>query len=142
MSTVAIWFLLNKKGPSVEEPSNIWRRGWDLNPRRAINPCWFSRPVHSTALPPLRVRLSGAHCACSKERIQAVLPMFGKKSATVVASAVWNSLIDTTVRCLRLSSAHPKRDMKAVAFIGKAPILEGLFKVNVLARRALEKETA
>ena len=68
--------------------------------------------------------------------------MFGKKTATVVASVVWNSLIDTTVRCLRLSSAHPKRDMKAVAFIGKAPILEGLFKVNVLARRALEKETA
>ena len=32
----------------------IWRRGWDSNPRRAINPCWFSRPVHSTALPPLR----------------------------------------------------------------------------------------
>ena len=31
-----------------------WRRGWDSNPRRAVNPCWFSRPVHSTALPPLR----------------------------------------------------------------------------------------
>ena len=30
-----------------------WRRGWDSNPRRATNPCWFSRPVHSTALPPL-----------------------------------------------------------------------------------------
>ena len=24
-----------------------------MNPRRAINPCWFSRPVHSAALPPL-----------------------------------------------------------------------------------------
>ena len=32
-----------------------WRRGWDSNPRRVIHPCWFSRPVHSTALPPLRV---------------------------------------------------------------------------------------
>jgi hypothetical protein len=32
----------------------FWRRGWDSNPRRAINPCRFSRPVHSTALPPLR----------------------------------------------------------------------------------------
>ncbi len=35
-------------------PIFLWRRGWDSNPRRAINPCWFSRPVHSTALPPLR----------------------------------------------------------------------------------------
>jgi len=25
-----------------------------LNSRRAINPRWFSRPVHSAALPPLR----------------------------------------------------------------------------------------
>ena len=33
----------------------IWRRGWDSNPRRATNPCWFSRPVHSTALPPLLI---------------------------------------------------------------------------------------
>ena len=33
-----------------------WRRGWDLNPRRAINPCQFSRLVHSTALPPLQIR--------------------------------------------------------------------------------------
>ena len=33
---------------------NFWRRGWDSNPRRATNPCWFSRPVHSTALPPLQ----------------------------------------------------------------------------------------
>jgi hypothetical protein len=68
--------------------------------------------------------------------------MFGKKTATVVASVVRNGLIDTVVRCLRLFSAHPKRDMMAVVFIGKAPIIEGLTKVNVLARRALEKETA
>ena len=36
----------------------FWRRGWDSNPRRATNPCWFSRPVHSTTLPPLRCRVS------------------------------------------------------------------------------------
>ncbi len=28
--------------------------GWDSNPRRAINPCRFSRPVPSTARPPIR----------------------------------------------------------------------------------------
>jgi hypothetical protein len=32
----------------------FWWRGWDLNPRRTINPRWFSRPVHSTALSPLQ----------------------------------------------------------------------------------------
>ena len=32
----------------------IWRRGWDSNPRWAINPRRFSRPVHSTALSPLQ----------------------------------------------------------------------------------------
>ena len=45
----------NKKALSTIGPfCFVWRRGWDLNPRRATNPCWFSRPVHSTALPPLR----------------------------------------------------------------------------------------
>ena len=32
-----------------------WRRGWDSNPRKATNLCRFSRPVHSTALPPLQI---------------------------------------------------------------------------------------
>ena len=32
----------------------FWRRGWDSNPRKATNLCWFSRPVHSTTLPPLQ----------------------------------------------------------------------------------------
>ena len=41
------------KKPALGGLFNTWRRGWDSNPRRAINPCWFSRPVHSTALPPL-----------------------------------------------------------------------------------------
>ena len=49
---------------------HFWRRGWDSNPRRATNPCWFSRPVHSTALPPLRCGLCVAHCACRAWRIQ------------------------------------------------------------------------
>ncbi len=42
----------------------FWRRGWDSNPRRAINPCWFSRPVHSTALPPLQtvIPIQGDQC--------------------------------------------------------------------------------
>ena len=30
----------------------VWRKRWDLNPRRAINPCQFSRLVLSTAQPP------------------------------------------------------------------------------------------
>ena len=38
------------KGPIF----NFWRRGWDSNPRKATNLCWFSRPVHSTTLPPLQ----------------------------------------------------------------------------------------
>ncbi len=33
---------------------NIWRSRRDSNSRRAMNPCRFSRPVHSTALPRLR----------------------------------------------------------------------------------------
>ena len=44
-----------KKGFSIEKPFFLmWRRRRDLNSRRAINPRWFSRPVHSAALPPLR----------------------------------------------------------------------------------------
>ena len=42
------------KGPIF----NFWRRGWDSNPRKATNLCWFSRPVHSTALPPLQIVVS------------------------------------------------------------------------------------
>ena len=39
--------------------------------RKAINLCWFSRPVHSTALPPLRgAGRATAHCARSGCRIQ------------------------------------------------------------------------
>ena len=44
----------NKNGPDGSVCC-YWRRGWDSNPRRATNPCWFSRPVHSTALPPLQI---------------------------------------------------------------------------------------
>ena len=43
-----------RKGPNL----CFWRRGWDSNPRRATNPCWFSRPVHSTTLPPLQAVLA------------------------------------------------------------------------------------
>ena len=32
----------------------VWRRDRDSNPRRATNPCRFSRPVHLTTLPSLR----------------------------------------------------------------------------------------
>ncbi len=46
--------VLSQKQMDPEGPDCLWRRGWDSNPRRAINPCWFSRPVHSTALPPLQ----------------------------------------------------------------------------------------
>ena len=56
----------------------MWRRGWDSNPRRAINPCWFSRPVHSTTLPPLQNRvviLRGAFCSASVS--------FSRKSTTI-----------------------------------------------------------
>ena len=31
----------------------VWRRGRDSNPRSGVTRCRFSRPVHSTALPPL-----------------------------------------------------------------------------------------
>ena len=29
--------------------------GRGFEPRKGVNPCWFSRPVHSTALPSLRI---------------------------------------------------------------------------------------
>ena len=44
-----------QKQRAQKGPIDFWRRGWDSNPRRATNPCWFSRPVHSTALPPLLI---------------------------------------------------------------------------------------
>ena len=36
--------------------SICWRRGWDSNPRYAINVCLFSRQVPSSTRPPLRAR--------------------------------------------------------------------------------------
>ncbi len=55
----------NRLGPAG--PGDLqWRRGWDSNPRRATNPCWFSRPVHSTALPPLRGRDGHATANCRR----------------------------------------------------------------------------
>jgi hypothetical protein len=52
------WVQIKTTLPKNKKPHKgvllFWRRGWDSNPRRAINPCRFSRPVHSTALPPLR----------------------------------------------------------------------------------------
>ena len=38
----------------------FWRMGWDSNPRGAVHPCRFSRPVPSTARPPIRPLVSGA----------------------------------------------------------------------------------
>ena len=56
------WVLIDTLCPQTKKsPKGAfldWRRGWDSNPRRATNPCWFSRPVHSTALPPLQTVLS------------------------------------------------------------------------------------
>ena len=49
-----------------------WRRGRDSNPRKATNLCWFSRPVHSTALPPLLLVLR-AGCG-APERANAFWP--------------------------------------------------------------------
>ena len=44
--------VINRKKPIN---TNKWWRDRDLNPRGAINPCRFSRPVHSTTLPSLHV---------------------------------------------------------------------------------------
>jgi hypothetical protein len=38
----------------LNENNKIWRRGWDSNPRRAINPYSLSRGAPSAARPPLR----------------------------------------------------------------------------------------
>ena len=64
--------LQNKKGTCIV-PFLFWRRGWDSNPRRAINPCRFSRPVHSTALPPLQSFFFITVCTKFESRIQ---PLF------------------------------------------------------------------
>ena len=46
---------INAKKPLTEQRLfGMWRRDRDLNPRRAINPCRFSRPVLSTTQPSLR----------------------------------------------------------------------------------------
>ncbi len=53
----------------------MWRRRRDLNSRRAINPRWFSRPVHSAALPPLRrtrriIQSKWVTCKVKKETLK------------------------------------------------------------------------
>ena len=65
-------YTLTSKTTGPKGPDDFWRRGWDSNPRRATNPCWFSRPVHSTALPPLRSRdvHATAHFARCQQWIQ------------------------------------------------------------------------
>ena len=47
-----------RKNPACAGLFRIWRRGRDSNPRKATNLQRFSRPPHSTALPPLLNRLA------------------------------------------------------------------------------------
>ena len=42
--------------PRTDNPHTMKRRGWDSNPRWTQGPQRFSRPPHSTALPPLQER--------------------------------------------------------------------------------------
>ena len=57
----SFWFDLappeKKKAVDIQRLSFIlnWRRDRDSNPRRATNPCRFSRPVHLTTLPSFRI---------------------------------------------------------------------------------------
>ena len=46
---------ITKKLPSLEARKSNWRRRRDSNPRDLIQAKRFSRPPHSTTLPPLRV---------------------------------------------------------------------------------------
>ena len=46
---------ITKKLPSLEAQNSNWRRRRDSNPRDLIQAKRFSRPPHSTTLPPLRV---------------------------------------------------------------------------------------
>ena len=46
---------ITKKLPSLEARNSNWRRRRDSNPRDLIQAKRFSRPPHSTTLPPLRV---------------------------------------------------------------------------------------
>ena len=54
---------IEKKGSCFRSLFIFWRKRWDLNPRRAINPCQFSRLVLSTAQPPFLIS------TCEKARI-------------------------------------------------------------------------
>ena len=45
---------LRRLTPSGRTSCVLARCASQSNPRKATNLCWFSRPVHSTALPPLR----------------------------------------------------------------------------------------
>lgn len=46
-----------KKPPVINHRlQGIWRRGWDSNPRYGVTVRLISSQVHSTTLPPLRVR--------------------------------------------------------------------------------------
>ena len=64
--------------------SRGWRKGWDSNPR-TVTRCWFSRPVHSTTLPPFHgAARAGGSAACrrravrtghSRDAVQVMQPM-------------------------------------------------------------------
>ncbi len=51
----------------------IWRRDRDLNPRRATNPCRFSRPVLSTTQPSLRSGANNIDWGLSCKPLNAIL---------------------------------------------------------------------
>ena len=57
-----LWYKLWYESFNLLFLLSYWRRGRDSNPGRRY-PRWFSRPVLSTAQPPLRQQLSCSHCA-------------------------------------------------------------------------------
>ena len=78
----------NDKEPLPEALCRYWRRGWDSNPRKATNLCWFSRPVHSTALPPLRIVVPIQRDQCIDSAHPCASPFGRSRCARTSESAV------------------------------------------------------
>ena len=61
--------------------AQLWRKGWDSNPRAASHRRRFSRPLHSTALPPFR----GAGAGTRTPNLRITNPLLCQLSHTGMA---------------------------------------------------------
>ena len=121
--------------PDTQNPARggvscIWRRGRDSNPREATNLQRFSRPPHSTALPPLRCVPGGSGRGTDSNRWVGPGSAIAIREATTGISSVGTvvSTYDTTATAAGVTipaGSPPPRRLRAPGRPGRRSRVPG-----------------